>query len=118
MCTFEVLPLRVDIVFLSSSIVAWLLSKFHIAYIVLISHHMDLVCERCSWYGFPLICTCIYLVGTVCFKLFESLLCMICCIVEATKNLFVSFVLNYYLLLHAYVYCCIDDYVVTCYLPP
>ena len=93
MCTFEVLPLRVVIVFLSSSIVAWLLSKFHIAYIVLISHHMDLVCERCSWYGFPPICTCTYLVGTVCFKLFESLLCMICCIVGATKNLFVSIVL-------------------------
>src|SRR4051812_48076593 len=93
MCTFEVLPLRVVIVFLSSSIVAWLLSKFHIAYIVLIAHHMDLVCERCSWYGFPPICTYTYFVGTVCFKLFESLLCMIFCIVGATKNLFVSIVL-------------------------
>src|SRR4051812_39123638 len=79
--------------FFSSSIVAWLLSKFHIAYIVLIAHHMDLVCVRCSWYGFPPICTYTYFVGTVCFKLFESLLCMIFCIVGATKNLFVRIVL-------------------------
>jgi len=43
--------------------------------------------------------------------------CMIGCILEAIKNLFVSIVINSYLLLHAYG-CCKDDNLYECYLPP
>ena len=118
MCTIEVMPL----VFV---VVHYIVPQWHVCstssimlILSLFPHHMDLVCVRLSWYGTPPICTCIYLLGTVCFKLLQSLPCMIGCLFESTHNLFISIVLNYYLLSHAYVCCCIDDDVVTCFLSP
>ena len=58
-----------------------------------------------------------FLCGNRLLQVILVIACMIGCLFEAIKNLFVSIVLNSYLLPHAYGCCCEDDNIYPCNLP-